>query len=185
MRAQLFDLFMPATLKPGDPNRNLNNKNSSDREFENIQFRKLIENSQDGISMLDKDLIIVYCNSSAQAIVGWKIKDKIKGSLAKFFHPDDLQRIRSDFDDILHKPGQSITSIYRTRHPAGHFKWVEWAFTNMLNKPGVNAIVCNFHDITERKQTDDLLKQRTKHAEELLKKANTLARISGWEVNIV
>src|SRR6185295_16110216 len=34
------------------------------------------------------------------------------------------------------------------------WRWVEAIVTNMLDEPGVNAIVVNYRDITERKQAE-------------------------------
>jgi PAS domain S-box-containing protein len=49
----------------------------------------------------------------------------------------------------------------RAMHREGHYVWLESLYTNMLNDPDVNAIVCNFRDISERKNAENLLKERT------------------------
>ena len=41
----------------------------------------------------------------------------------------------------------------------GSWRWNEATVTNMLNEPGVNAIVVNYRDITERKQAEDALRE--------------------------
>ncbi|MEP7236577.1 MAG: PAS domain S-box protein [Ferruginibacter sp.] len=51
--------------------------------------------------------------------------------------------------------------------------WLEGSFTNLLHDPAVGAIVANVRDVTERKELEDLLH-----------KANTLARIGSWEVDL-
>ena len=44
-------------------------------------------------------------------------------------------------------------------HKDGSWRWVESTFTNLLAEPGVEAIVINFRDITERKQAQDAQQQ--------------------------
>ncbi len=43
----------------------------------------------------------------------------------------------------------------RVRHKDGEWRWLEGAFTNMIDEPHVGAIVNNFRDITERKRAED------------------------------
>ncbi len=55
----------------------------------NISFRKLIENSYEGITLLDKDLNIIYRSSSAERINGWDTADRLNEDIIKLVHPDD------------------------------------------------------------------------------------------------
>jgi len=126
---------------------------------ENIRFRKLIENSHDGIILLDKDLNIIYRSSSAERIVGWKTADRIKKNITALIHPEEEQQVKQDLHQILNGPDQTITCIFRSRHFNGHFIWLEGIFTNFLNDPDISAIVCNFRDISQKKKDDELLQQ--------------------------
>ena len=72
----------------------------------------------------------------------------------KLMHPDDLEWTRSLYANILQEPGSRQRGSFRLRHSSGTWRWVEAIVTNMLDEPGVNAIVVNYRDITERKQTE-------------------------------
>lgn len=116
-----------------------------------LRFRKLIENSYDGISLLDKDLVIFYQSISAERITGWRAGDVVNLNIIDITHPDDAGVVQGLFDAIVDKPGVPIILTYRVRHKNGSYIWIESAFTNMLDDKNVNAIVCNFRNVTERK----------------------------------
>ncbi len=45
------------------------------------------------------------------------------------------------------------------RHKDGSSKWIESVEVNRLHEPGVNAVVVNIRDITERKQAEEALRE--------------------------
>ncbi|MDP9081757.1 MAG: PAS domain S-box protein [Bacteroidota bacterium] len=125
----------------------------------NISFRKLIENSYSGISLLDKDFKVIYRSLSAERIGGWSTIDVIKSGMGELIHPDDRERVRLLLNDVLRSPGEPKPCTFRSSHVDGHYMWLDCVFTNFLNEPNVNAIVCNFIDVTDRKNADNLLQQ--------------------------
>jgi len=133
-----------------------------DWNVENIRFRKLIENSHDGISLLDKNLKVIYRSASAERINGWNEIDRAKYSMGDLIHPDDLDRVQSLLNDILSKANESQTCVFRSKHFKGSYIWIESVFSNYLNDPDINAIVCNFRDISARKQAEEKLQQTIK-----------------------
>jgi PAS domain S-box-containing protein len=117
-----------------------------------VSFKKLVENSYEGITLFDKDLKIIYRSNSAKRITGWNATDRKKSSTAELTHPDDREAVKAMFDDLLKKPGKSVTCSFRSLHFDGHYLWLECIFTNLLKASGINAVVCNFRDITELRQ---------------------------------
>jgi PAS domain S-box-containing protein len=55
----------------------------------------------------------------------------------------------------------------RLRHKDGSWRWVEAVATNLLNEPGVEAIVFNIRDITARKQAEEALRKSEEEWREL------------------
>jgi PAS domain-containing protein len=74
-------------------------------------------------------------------------------------HPDDAEMVTKLLHEVLNNPNIPKTCIFRTRHFLGHFIWLQCTFTNMFREPDVNAIVCNFIDISAQKQSEALLQQ--------------------------
>ena len=150
---------MSRTKKSGDPVLTPDPKFHAGRAVEDVRFRKLVENSQDGIALFDKDLNVIYRSQSAERITGWTAEDRIDKDFKDIVYPDDEQKVRADLTKSLTSPGLPVTSVYRVKHFEGHFIWLESIFTNMLAEPGINAIVCNFRDISQKKQAEDVLQQ--------------------------
>ncbi|MBB3054719.1 PAS domain-containing sensor histidine kinase [Mucilaginibacter gotjawali] len=133
-----------------------------------LRFRKLIENSQDGITLFDKDLKLIYRSLSTGKISGWSASERKSYKLIDLIHPDDQCRVAIFFKEIIAKPGVPLITSYRAQHKSGHYIWVESLFTNMLDDENINAIVCNFRDVTERKKAEEDLKQKTAQIENIL-----------------
>src|SRR5260221_12955781 len=63
----------------------------------------------------------------------------------------------SRFGRLLDQPGRIVTGERLTRHRDGSWRWVDSAATNLLHEPGVQAVVVNARDVTERKQAEEAL----------------------------
>src|SRR5260221_5198981 len=139
---------------PKVPQLNLNTdtRNNTLQDVKNdTRFRKLIENSYEGITLLDKDLNIIYRSHSANRIGGWDTNE-VKNTWIELTHPDDRKEQKFLIDDILVNPGKSGTCNFRIKHFEGHYIWLQCIFTNHLNDPEIAAIVLNFRDISEEKE---------------------------------
>jgi len=122
-------------------------------------FQKLIEHSYSGITLFDAHLNFIYRSPSASRITGFNDAGRSDITFSDIIHPADRTGIKDMLDDLLQKPGTSMNCSLRSRHYDGHFINLEGVFTNWLQQPDIAAIVLNFHDVTERQQADDTLKQ--------------------------
>jgi len=133
-----------------------------------LKFRKLIENSYDGITLFDKNLGIIYRSTSSENITGWSFTARKEFGIDDLVHPDDNELAVQLFTDILVNPSVPIVSTFRIKHKKGHYIWVECLFTNMLNDKSIAAIVCNFRDVTGRKKAEEEIKKKTEQVENIL-----------------
>lgn len=124
-------------------------------------FQKLIDNSYDGIALIDSNFKVYYRSRSAGRISGWSDTDRAGSDFITLVHPDDRAPLENAIRVISAKPGSSTFVNFRARHKLGHYIWVENLYTNMLDDPDVRAIVCNFRDVTERIQAENLAKERS------------------------
>ncbi len=115
-----------------------------------LRFRKLIENSYAGVSLLDRDLNVIYRSPSAERITGWAGKERTGISSSDLVHPAEGRLFQNLLDSVYGQPGEPFTSRFRVKHYAGHYIWVECTLTNLLDEEYVNAIVFNFVDITRQ-----------------------------------
>lgn len=126
---------------------------------DNLFFRKLIENSYEGITLIDENFHVIYRSPSAKRINGWKTIDSNVNTLHEVVHPDDKKDLQLILEGLIQQPGQSQTCSFRSKHYDGHYIWLECTYTNMLHDPDIKAIVCNFRDVSNQKRSDTLLQQ--------------------------
>ncbi len=118
------------------------------------KFRSVIENSTDGIRLIDKKGQITYASPSTKRILGYSMKEYVHQNIIDLIHEDDKKIYIDTMKKILKKPGTSVHLTYRIKHKDGTYRWMEGVGTNLLNDPTVNGIVSNFRDITERKDLE-------------------------------
>lgn len=123
-----------------------------------LLFQALIENAHDVILMLDAEGRILYA-SPAVRNYGRDPAQVIGQDVWNTFHPDDLPRSRQRFDELLRTPGAIFAFEARAQDAAGRWRWKHAVVQNLLEEPSVRAIVVNVHDITERKEAEDILRQ--------------------------
>ncbi len=123
------------------------------------RWRSLIENSSDGILLLDAACRIQY---TGPRILGFGPEVRGTSALA-MVHPDDLGSVEGLWRDLISKPGLSLAFEYRARHRDGTWKWVEVRGKNLLEDPDILAVVINYRDVTERR----LMEDRLRHAEKM------------------
>ncbi|OCX52495.1 hypothetical protein BEL04_13615 [Mucilaginibacter sp. PPCGB 2223] len=135
-----------------------------------LRFRKLIENSYDGITLLDEEFRISFRSLSSERINGWNAIERAHFTHLALTHPDDRQQVKDLIAEVLSKPYVPILATYRTRHKLGHYIWIECVYTNMLNDININAIVCNFRDITEKKLADEEIRRKSEQIESIFER---------------
>jgi len=140
-------------------------KNSVD---ENILFKKLIESSHAGITLLDAELNVTYRSPSAEKITGWQDTARLKSSLWDLTYPEDQQMVTALLSAVRANPNKPITGLFRALNANGLYIWLECTFTNYLDDTDINAIICNFTNVTERKETEDGLATKSAQLQSLI-----------------
>jgi diguanylate cyclase (GGDEF)-like protein/PAS domain S-box-containing protein len=74
-------------------------------------------------------------------------------------HPDDLRSVRGLFQAVVQRPGSSESVMLRRRDHAGNWRWVEEVFTNCLDDPEIEGVVCNSHDVTDWVESEQALRR--------------------------
>jgi PAS domain S-box-containing protein len=123
------------------------------------RFRALIENGLDNISLLSADGTLMWESPATFRTLDYAPDQFVGSNIFELMHPDDLEWTRHQFVKLLHEPESHQRGTFRLHRSDGTWRWVEAIATNMLNEPGVNAIVINYRDVTERKQTEEALRE--------------------------
>ena len=122
-------------------------------------FKEITENSSDIIIIADKNGDIKYCSRSAERLIGYKPEDLIGRNVIKLIHPDDVERAVSDFGKAILLKDTAIPNAFRILHKDGSERYFEGLGKNLLDNPAVAGFIMNVHDITERKQAEEKIRQ--------------------------
>ena len=123
-------------------------------------FSSLVENSNDVITVIEKNGIIRYQSPSVVKIFGFKPEEMIGNNINEFIHPDEFSEISKEFSDFVKDEGSvGVLTEYRVKHKKGHWIYCETTKSNQLNNPDIRGIIANTRDITERRYIEQQIKE--------------------------
>jgi PAS domain S-box-containing protein len=123
------------------------------------RFRALIENSSDGITLVDAEGAIRYASPSTERVLGYTPEEFVGRNIFELMHPDDQARLAKTFGELGAQPGATRSDRFRYRHQDGAWRWLEGTGANLLQVPSVNAIVTNYRDVTERVEAQEQIRR--------------------------
>jgi PAS domain S-box-containing protein len=127
------------------------------RENEQL-LRSLVDNMLDATLILDWNGNVLFANNAAAKLVD--LEDPADGkdlNIRDFLHPEHTQTAFEHLDRVNDNKGGFLWQ-YKIITRKGRGKWVESLGTKIqLN--GTSANIVNLRDITERKQTEETLKE--------------------------
>lgn len=114
----------------------------------------LTDNSWDRVGILDEKGIILYSSPSCSRIHGYSAGELQGRSSFDFVHPEDLERTRRLFQQLLAAQGQRAYMQYRVKRKDGEYIWMETTSVNLLEDPDIRGIVLNEREITARRRSE-------------------------------
>ena len=137
------------------------------------QFRSLVNNSSDLITVLARDGTIAYQSPSVERMLGRRAADLVGITLADLVHPDDQDDVNASLTKLVEAaPGATANFACRLQHKDGSWRHVESICTNLADDPRVNGLVLNIRDVTEqaalRTSISDLLHNLARRSQGLV-----------------
>lgn len=126
----------------------------------NARHSSMIANIGDVIAIIRADGIVTYKSPNIEKWFGWKPEDLVDAPAWSTVHPDDLRRIQKAFSSLLKKENASKTLEYRYKCKDGTYTWIQLTAVNRISDPAINGVLLNYHDITERKKAEQLVRER-------------------------
>lgn len=120
-------------------------------------FRSLIENSSEGISIIDISGNTIYSSPTMKTVLGYSEEEVEKVNCFSFVHPDHLNTSFEMFRRFISGKTRTETIQIPMKHKNGDYIWIEATGTNMLGNDSIKGIVINFRNIDERKKTEQKL----------------------------
>jgi PAS domain S-box-containing protein len=122
-------------------------------------FRSLTENSFDAIALCKPNGSIVYASNSTERVLGYPTKELIGRNATQLILKDDALELEKILNEQLKRKNARAFAHFRAQHKDGTWRWIEGVAMNLLEEPSVEAIIVNYRDITERKQSEQQLKK--------------------------
>ena len=117
-------------------------------------FRTLVQTSWDGFHLIKPTGEIIYESPAVTRLLGYQPEEMVGRNSRDFVHPEDVAKMLADAPEHAQVPGSFRTLTLRVRHKDGSWRHVESYEANLLEHPDVGAIAVNYHDITERFESD-------------------------------
>lgn len=122
------------------------------------RFRAVLENSGDGLTLLDEQFIQVYEGPANTSLTGYIPGELVGLNALENIYPDDMLLVSEALSLVRERSNHQEIREFRLVTKNGMVRWFEMTATNLLHNPDVGAIVVNYHDITERRTTENQLK---------------------------
>jgi diguanylate cyclase (GGDEF)-like protein/PAS domain S-box-containing protein len=141
------------------------------------RFRALVDNSNEVVSLLDREGVTLYSSQSSTAILGDPVEDIVGRTPFERVHPEDRAEVQALFQTCLRSPGFPLVSEFRMRHRSGTWRTVEAVLVNRLDDPSVAAAVLNYRDITDRKRAQQKIEDLNRDLQRQVAEFETLLEV--------
>lgn len=118
-------------------------------------FRAIIEKGSDMKTLITPDGKIIFGTPSITRILGYTSEEYIGKNEREIVHPDDVEELFRRISQTISGERFVENLQLRVKSKSGEYRWCEKTITNLLDDPDVNAIVCDFWDITEKKKAEE------------------------------
>jgi PAS domain S-box-containing protein len=136
------------------------------------RFRTLSEKNTDITTLSTAQGQLIYGSPSVTKTLGYELEEVLHEPVFHFIHSEDkLENMK----ELILTPGKSLFFQQRMLHKLGHWVWCEGIITNMLQEPGINALVSIFRDISERKLSET---EREKMIADITQRNSTLEQFT-------
>ena len=139
------------------------------------RFRKFVETSPDGISVVGLDGLISFISPRILEIYGHSHESEIIGrSPIEWIAAEDRERARDNIGSILNGT-PSRSNRYRLLKKDGTVFWGEINSSALSDEQGNPAgLIAIVRDVTQRMQTEEELRKAKEYSENLIRTANVM-----------
>jgi diguanylate cyclase (GGDEF)-like protein/PAS domain S-box-containing protein len=127
------------------------------------QFRSLVHNASDLITVVDVEDVVLYQSPSAERLIGLASDDVVGSNYLDLVDPQDRASLRSLLGSVVGSPEEARTAEYRVHHADGSSRYMESIVSNLIDDPKVRGLVLNTRDVTDRKMLEEELAHQAFH----------------------
>lgn len=113
------------------------------------RYKSLVENSTDGIAILDMKSKLKYASPAIYRILGYTPEEAMQERIFPIILREDVELKNKAINKAYSNPDKPIKApLIRVYNKKGELRWLESTITNMLHNDAVQGIVVNFRDQT-------------------------------------
>jgi diguanylate cyclase (GGDEF)-like protein/PAS domain S-box-containing protein len=123
------------------------------------RFRSLVQHASDLVVVLDGQAKVTYVSPSVMRVLGYLQEEVLDTSALLLAHPDDAAGLPAAWDDSF----TPLTREIRVRRRNGDWAVIEFTASDLRREPGVEGVVLNGRDVTDRKTLEAELRRLALH----------------------
>ncbi len=156
------------------------NKTKEQLVLSEQHFKALVQEGADLIGILDPQGNYKYVSPTSTTVLGITPEEFVGKNAFDFIHPDDKERVVSEFSSI-DKTNKVEIAPFRFKNNKGEWRWVETVATNMLENPAIEGIVTNSRDVTDKVNTNEKIYKSEQRFKALVQEGSDLITIISAE----
>jgi len=122
-----------------------------------VKQKAMIANISDVIAVTDEQGIIKYESPNVERLLGWSPEELVGKNIFDLINTEDVDPMMKVFSKLLIRKKFAVFSECRYLCKDGSYLWVRNAGINLLENPAIDGILFNYHDITQRKKSEETL----------------------------
>ena len=136
------------------------------------KFRKVFENAQMGMTLVDKNFHFAHVNRAFCDFIGYPPKELIGRTFQEITHPEDINQNVANAEGL--KSGKGFQMQKRYLHKNGSVLWANLSVTAFLDAKGELLYSLGMvEDITQRKLAEEALRNREEKFRRIFEDAPT------------
>jgi PAS domain S-box-containing protein len=120
------------------------------------QFRSLIQNGSDIITVVDSEGRFQYVSPAFERVLGYAPDDVVGTPFLPLIHPEDAAGLQEKIALAMRNPGLALTHQFRVRHKNGSWRTVE---SYGRSEPGDGVLITNTRDVSDRTEAEEALRR--------------------------
>lgn len=129
-------------------------------------YRTLLENSFEGIAIVDERAVITFHNPAAARMFGAAFGELLGQNALELVHPEDISKAREVLAALNAEIGVLHPVLVRIKRlDSGSYVTFDVRAVNLTDVPDVAGIVVNFRDVSAERATMDALRESEERLE--------------------
>ncbi|MDH3211405.1 MAG: PAS domain S-box protein, partial [Myxococcales bacterium] len=122
------------------------------------RYAEVLENMRAMVGEIDSEGVMTYVSPTVSEILGYSVEEVVGQPAFDWIHPEDLATTAQFLAEAGARE-RGARSVYRARHKAGHWVWLEGTTSTYRDADGSVRIVALSRDVTEMKIAGDALRE--------------------------